>query len=148
MSISSSPGTPNIEEENCTNTEFTFACVEYLRNFDGDTFSVNLRGIHPFFGKNILIRVSSIDTAEMSSKNACAKKAAVLAKNKTQDILSSAKRIDLLEIQRDKFFRVDARVIVDRKIDLGKVLLEEKLAYPYYGDTKPTINWCNIVSKK
>jgi endonuclease YncB( thermonuclease family) len=92
------------------------------------------------------IRVAGIDTAELQSKNACERKIALLARQRTQDILSKAKRIDLTAISPDKYFRIDASVIVDTSINLGYTLLKENLAYPYTGGTKPKIDWCGILT--
>jgi len=133
-------------DPSCEHTPTSFNCVTYLYNYDGDTFKVDIPNIHPFFGKGMSIRVSGIDTAELQSKNACERKLALLARQRTQEILSKAKRIDLTDISPDKYFRVDATVIVDTTINLGYTLLKENLAYLYAGGTKPKIDWCGIVS--
>jgi endonuclease YncB( thermonuclease family) len=133
-------------DPSCEHTPTSFNCVTYLYNYDGDTFKVDIPGIHPFFGKGMPIRVAGLDTAELQSKNACERKIALLARQRTQEILSKAKRIDLVAISPDKYFRVDASVIVDTTINLGYTLLKENLAYPYDGKTKPKIDWCSMVS--
>lgn len=130
----------------CDHTPTSFNCVTYLYNYDGDTFKVDIPNIHPFFGKGISIRIAGLDTAELQSKNACERKIALLARQRTQEILSKAKRIDLVAISPDKYFRVDASVIVDTTINLGYLLLKENLAYPYDGKTKPKIDWCGLIS--
>ncbi len=40
----------------------------YLRNYDGDTITFNLPGLHPIIGEKISIRVNGIDTPEMRGK--------------------------------------------------------------------------------
>lgn len=130
----------------CDHTPTSFNCVTYLYNYDGDTFKVDIPSIHPFFGKGMSIRIAGLDTAELQSKNACERKIALLARQRTQEILSKAKRIDLVAISPDKYFRVDASVIVDTTINLGYLLLKENLAYPYAGGTKPKIDWCGLIS--
>jgi micrococcal nuclease len=53
--------------------------------------------------------------------------------------LRSAKRIELKDIEREKYFRLLARVEVDGK-DLGKQLVATSLARPYDGGGKQ--GWC------
>lgn len=133
--------------DDCAHTDTTFNCVKFLHNYDGDTFNVDIPGIHPFFGNSIPIRVIGIDTAEMSSKNDCARKKALAARKRTQDLLNGATKITLSNIKKDKYFRVLAKVTIDDKIDLGQLLLDEKLAYPYDGSAKPKTDWCNMLAK-
>ena len=40
----------------------------YLRNYDGDTITFNLPGLHPIIGEKISIRVNGIDTPEIQGK--------------------------------------------------------------------------------
>ena len=40
----------------------------YLRNYDGDTITFNLPGLHPIIGEEISIRVNGIDTPEIKGK--------------------------------------------------------------------------------
>jgi len=45
-----------------------FYDVEYVRNYDGDTITVNINDVHPLLGDNINIRVRGIDTPEIRGK--------------------------------------------------------------------------------
>lgn len=116
-------------------TDTSFMCVKFLRAHDGDTISVNIAGTHPLFGKNISIRVRGIDTPEMNSAIKCQKVKAMAAKVGLEAIVNGAKQIDLVNVGRDKYFRILATVRVDGK-DLGQLLLAQKLAQPYDGGTK------------
>ena len=60
--------------------EVTFSSVEYLKNYDGDTVTVNLKGHHPLFGEAISIRVLGVDTPDRRTKNKCEKTLALRAK--------------------------------------------------------------------
>jgi endonuclease YncB( thermonuclease family) len=133
--------------DDCAHTDTTFNCVKFLHNFDGDTFTVDIPGVHPFFGNSISIRVLGIDTAEMSSKNDCARKKALAARKRTQDLLNGANTITLSNIKKDKYFRVLASVTINGNIDLAQVLLDEKLAYKYDGSSKPKTDWCSMLTK-
>ena len=65
-----------------------------------------------------------------------------LAKQFTVSKLRESKTIRLTGIERDKYFRILADVSLDG-IDLGRLLLEAKLAVPYTGAKK--LEWCNIL---
>jgi len=130
----------------CDHTDKAFNCVKLLRVHDGDTFTVDIPSIHSFFGNGMSVRVLGIDTAEITGKTDCERKLALLARQRTQEMLSKAIRIDLTEISKDKYFRLDSKVIMDSKVNLGDVLLSEGLAYKYEGDTKPKVDWCGKLS--
>jgi endonuclease YncB( thermonuclease family) len=126
----------------CQHEINAFHCVKYVSNYDGDTLTMDIPNVHPFFGKKVHVRIKGLDTAEMHSKLECDKAASQNAKKFAQEKLKSAKRIDLVNISKDKYFRIDADVLVDG-VSLGKALLDAKLAYPYDGGTKSKIDWCN-----
>ena len=128
----------------CTPKEKSFPCVKFIKNYDGDTLTVNIPGVHPLLGKKIRIRVNGIDTPEIRGRSVCEKKKARLAKRLAYSLLSKAKRIDLLNVKRGKYFRIVADVFIDEKKNLAQVLLKNKLAYKYKGKRKPKINWCKF----
>jgi endonuclease YncB( thermonuclease family) len=108
--------------------------------YDGDTFKVNIPNYPQLVGKNIPIRINGIDTPEIRSRCKKEKKLAIQAKHILVKYLKNAKNIKLSNIQRGKYFRIVADVYVDN-IDIGKVLINNKLAVSYYGKTK-TKDWC------
>ncbi|MCY4523412.1 MAG: thermonuclease family protein [Halobacteriovoraceae bacterium] len=128
-------------EESCTHDDKTFRCVKYLRNYDGDTITFDIKEVHPLLGKKISIRVSGVDTPEIKTKNKCEKKKAKKAKRAVASVLSKAKKIDLENIERGKYFRIVADVKFDGK-SLSKYLLDQGLGYPYNGGRKTKVNWC------
>lgn len=130
--------------ENCEHDAKTFRCVKYIRNYDADTITFDIPNVHPLIGKNISIRVRHVDTPEIKGKLPCEKDAARTAKRMIENILKSAKRIDLENVDKDKYFRILADVIVDGK-SLKDTLLKNNLAYSYEGKTKQKLNWCNRV---
>lgn len=119
-----------------------FQSVEYVRNYDGDTLTVNLKDLPPVFGSTIGVRIRGIDTAEMRGKNACEITAAKRAQIKTKELLSTARTIKLVNVERDKYFRILADVFVDGR-SVAIELLNEKLAIPYDGGKKTHFDWCN-----
>ena len=109
-----------------------FSGVEYVRNYDGDTMTVNIPGVHPLFGNEIGIRVRGIDTLEIRVKYPFEKQKAKETKTLIEGILNRANEITLHDIEREKYFRIVASVIVDGQ-NLSDLLLAKKLAVPYDG---------------
>lgn len=139
--LSCHPGSQGTD--GCGHDERAFRCVKYLRNYDADTITFEINGVHPLLGREIPIRVLGVDTAEIKGKNDCEKAAAQRAKAFVTEQLKKAKRIDLENIGRDKYFRIDADVKVDGQ-SLGKMLIQAGLATPYDGGTKANVNWCQV----
>ena len=99
----------------------------YVRNYDGDTITFNLPGLHPIIGEKISIRVNGIDTPEIKGK--CEKETydAKQAKEMVADILKDAEVVILKNMERGKYFRIAADVIVDGE-SLGDMLIEAGMA--------------------
>lgn len=133
------PATAN----NCTHDNNNFRCVEYVKNYDGDTITFNIPGIHPLFGKKISIRINGIDTPEIRTKNKCEKEKALQAKKIVKVIMENANRIDLKNVKRGKYFRIVADVIIDGQ-SIKNILIEKKIAIGYDGRKKNKINWCKF----
>ena len=78
----------------------------YIRNYDGDTITFNLPGLHPIIGEKINIRVNGIDTPEIRGK--CEKEtySAQQAQQMVADILKDAEQITLKNMARGKYFRI------------------------------------------
>ena len=121
--------------------------VEYLRNYDGDTIKVNIPNADPLIGEEIGIRLLGVDAPEIKTKNKCEKRKAEQAKAFVAKALKNAKKINLVNTTRDKYFRIVADIRYDGK-SLGKQLLKRGLAYPYDGGEKSKINWCKVINKK
>lgn len=109
--------------------------------YDGDTFRVNINSWPGIIGHRIPVRIKDIDTPELRGKCQAEKNLARKAKQHTVRLIRNAKRIELYNIERGKYFRVIADVSVDGQ-DLGESLIRNKLAVKYEGDTK--FDWdCN-----
>jgi micrococcal nuclease len=104
--------------------------------YDGDTFTANLsKSFHPIIRDSIGIRIYGVDTPEMKDKSADVKAKAVLAKNLTASILNSGKKIKLVNVRRDKYFRICAEVWVG-PVCIADTLIKAGLGRPYFGETK------------
>lgn len=132
---------------NCQHDAKTFRCVEYVKNYDADTVTFNIKGVHPLLGDKISVRVNGLDAPEIKGKQPCEKDAARAAQRLVQSLLKNAKGINLENIGRDKYFRVLADVMIDGK-SLTEILLKNRLANSYYGQTKQKVNWCEFVKAR
>ena len=108
--------------------------------YDGDTFRVDIDSLPPIVGKNIPIRLNGVDTPEIRGKCQYEKDLAHKARDFVRNKLANAKEIKLTKLQRGKYFRVVADVMIDG-VSLEQELLENKLAYKYTGGKKSS--WCN-----
>jgi len=88
-----------------------FDGVQYLRNYDGDTVTVNIFDVHPLLGREIGIRLRNINTPEIVD----GKPEAMAAKIFLEAIMEKSKQIDLEECTRGKYFRIVCDVVVDGK---------------------------------
>jgi micrococcal nuclease len=131
----------------CSHSDTRLNCVKYLGNYDGDTISVEIPEVHPLLGRKVGVRVLGVDTPEMKGKGKCEKDRAKVAREFVADKLSKAKRIDLVNVQRDKYFRVLAEVEVDGH-SLSKALREQGHARDYDGGTKDIHDWCPASKSK
>jgi len=110
---------------------------EIISIYDGDTFRCNIKNYPPIIGERMSIRINGIDTPEIKGKSEKEKELARKAKQFTVNELRSAKKIELRNMKRGKYFRIVADVYVDGK-DLGAMLIQAGLAIPYKNGTKQT----------
>ena len=127
--------------EDCNHDKSAFRCVHYIKNYDADTITFDIPSVHPLIGEKISVRVRGLDTPEIKGKQPCEKQAARAAQRLVENLMKNAKRIDLKNIDRDKYFRILADVVFDDK-SLTDILLKNNLAYAYDGGTKEKIDWC------
>ena len=125
----------------CKHDSKNFRCVQYIKNYDGDTITFYIPHVHPIIGKEIRVRLLNIDTPEMNAKNSCEKRKAKEAQKKVEILLKNAKRIDLENIKRGRYFRIVADVKMDG-LYLAEELIKNNLAYYYKGKNKKQIDWC------
>jgi len=116
--------------------------VVFVKNHDGDTLTVSIPGYPDIIGRDIPIRVRGIDAPEI--KGICDEEVllAVEAKRFVNIELTGASKIDIVEIGRDKYFRIDGDVVYDGK-SLRKEMLDRGYAHPYDGGTKIN-HWCKV----
>lgn len=114
-----------------------FKGIEYVRNYDGDTVTVNIPNVHSIIGEEVPIRIDGIDTAEIRGKRDCEEAYGRMVKDFVAKELKSASVIVLNPTARGKYFRIVGDLIYDKK-SLKTVLLEKGHAVKY-GTEK---DWC------
>jgi len=117
-----------------------FPNATYHRCYDGDTCTFTIPGVHPLFGEKITVRIADIDTPEIRGKCQKEKALAMQARNLARRMLEQARRIDLLDAERGKYFRIVARVVADGK-DVGQTLIDREMAVPYEGRRKTKVSY-------
>lgn len=118
--------------------------VTFVRNYDGDTITVNLKNMSDIIGKEIPIRVNGVDTPEINGNCDAEKTLAESARTFVFNQLSNASKIILNNTSRGKYFRIIADVNYDGK-DLASVLINNGLAVAYDG-TGQRIDWCEYLN--
>lgn len=130
--------------ESCEHDKKNFRCVKYIKNYDADTVTFKIPSVHPLLGEDINIRVTGVDTPEIRTKNKCEKEKGRFAKKLVQNLLKNAKRIDLVNVERGKYFRIVADVMIDGK-SLSYYILKNGLGVTYDGGKKKQVDWCQPV---
>jgi endonuclease YncB( thermonuclease family) len=118
---------------------FVLTAGDVVSVYDGDTFKVDLQGVHPLFGNNVSIRVNGIDTPEITGQSDAVEALGQQARELAKSMLESAAAIELRNPQRGKYFRILADVYVDGESLAAKLKLAG-LAKTYDGKG-PKPNW-------
>lgn len=113
--------------------------------YDGDTIYVNVESVPDIFGLNVGIRLRGIDTPEVRST--CPTEAhrlmerdkAYAAKEYLRERIFTAKRIVILNMSRDRYFRIDADVYIDG-VNVNQEMIDKGFAISYDGGAKTS--WC------
>lgn len=127
--------------QDCFHDKGSLRCVEYSRNYDGDTITVDIPEVHALIGRQITVRVRGIDAPERHSADPCEREMAEEARLYVEGVMLEAQTIELRKVARGKYFRILAEVIADGK-SLAKGLLKRGLAVPYHGKARPHPDWC------
>jgi len=109
--------------------------IQINRIHDGDTFTITVKEWPPIIGDHISVRVVGIDTPEMTSKDPQVKLLAVAAQKTLANVLSAPK-ISLTNLRRDKYFRIEATVLVNQ-VNVADTMIANKVAKKYNGGTRP-----------
>jgi len=131
----------SLSAESLSNKNYGSVVVSEVTSiYDGDTFRANIKDYPGLIGYRMGIRINGIDTPEMRGKCLKEKTLAKEAKQFTVAQLREAKKIDLRNMKRGKYFRIVADVYVDDK-NLAQMLIDNNLAVVYDGGRKAK-DWC------
>lgn len=115
--------------------------AKIIKIYDGDTFYADLYNLPDIFAKNMGIRLIGIDTPEMTGGDSCSKAQAKAAKLFLDQTLRSACKIELRNVTRDKYFRIDAIVYAD-SVNVNALMVEKGHAKAYTGEGSRPIHTC------
>ena len=121
--------------------ESSFIAVTVHECYDGDTCTVTLSDpwIPAVLGTRLPVRLAGIDTPERHGRCPHETHLAEQAREFLRARIQQATRIDLSEIERNKYFRLRAIFRADGA-DLSQALLQAGLARPYAGGARSS--WC------
>ena len=108
-----------------------------LGNYDGDTLTVDVPGVHPLVGEKISVRVRGVDTAELHGTTGNVREAADAAKTFVADSCPIGSAVSLGNVGRDKYFRIDADVRCG-DVNIARELVKRGLAHDNYEGGKKT----------
>jgi endonuclease YncB( thermonuclease family) len=120
---------------------------DVLNVYDGDTFFVRLPSCEkemPFLCKRMGVRIEGMDTPERKGLCEDEKKQAALASIKLEVMLRSAKRIELVNVRREKYGRLLGGLMIDGQ-DVVEEMVLSGMARPYHGEARK--GWCEIAAK-
>lgn len=82
---------------------------ELLYVIDGDTIKCNLKGYPDIIGREIPVRFRGVDAPEMRGDE---RPLGIISKAKVEKLLRD-KKVTLKNMDRDKYFRIDADIYAD-----------------------------------
>jgi endonuclease YncB( thermonuclease family) len=106
--------------------------------YDGDTFRAEIANTSDTFSP-IAVRVRGIDAPEVRGACESEKRAAIDSRESLKKKLYAAKKIELVNVGRDKYFRLLADVRADN-LDLGSYQILGGHARRYTGGKRK--GWC------
>ena len=84
-----------------------------VRVCDGDTVVVDIPEYPDIIGKSIRVRLAGVDTPELRSRDPGLRQWAQAARHALETLLPPGTVVTLTQLRRDKYFRLDAVVLVD-----------------------------------
>jgi micrococcal nuclease len=103
--------------------------------YDGDTITINISHYPDIIGKEIEVRCYGYDTPEIKNKDIIQKEKAIQAREFLKGLIVNSSRIELKNMQRDKYFRILAELYIDN-ISVADLMIKNNLACAYFGGTK------------
>ncbi|KHK02745.1 thermonuclease family protein [Desulfovibrio sp. TomC] len=92
-----------------------------VRVCDGDTVVVDIPEYPDIIGKSIRVRLAGVDAPELRHRDPAVRQSAQAARQALAALLPAGTTVTLTQLKRDKYFRLDAVVLVDGR-DAAAVL--------------------------
>lgn len=109
--------------------------------FDGDTFAAQIKLDNGIL-VSVRVRILGIDSPEIHGDCETEIMAAFKARDKLGKLLPENSIVQLSNIKDDKYLgRIDANVKLSNGQDVGKIMLQEKMARKYTGGKRQ--KWCD-----
>lgn len=117
--------------------------TKILRVIDGDTVKISAPWLPDPLPKEMSVRLNNIDSPEKGHRAECQSEQELSAKATefTKAKVKESKKQEVIIYKLEKYGRLLADVVLDGK-NLSKMLIDNKLARPYYGGKKES--WCEI----
>ena len=114
--------------------------------FDGDTFAA-LVYLENGARISVRVRIMNIDAPELKGKCESEISSAEKSKARLNELLPKGTRVVLSKIKDDKYLgRIDALVRFPDGRDIGRIMMDEKLAVAYNGGRRRS--WCPAEENK
>ena len=84
-----------------------------VRVCDGDTVVVDIPEYPDIIGKSIRVRLAGVDAPELHHRDPAIRQSAQAARQALTTLLPAGTPVTLTQLKRDKYFRLDAVVLVD-----------------------------------
>lgn len=111
----------------------TLAILSVLSVYDGDTLTVDLADCGVMIACHYLpIRLKGYDAPELRDKRPEMRQLAIQARERMRELTSSAHKVELKNVGRDKYYRLDADIYSDGR-NVGPLMEQEGLVRPYNG---------------
>ena len=114
---------------------YEYSC-KIIRVVDGDTVDVDIDLGFDTWRRGERIRLYGVDTPECRSRSATEKKAGLLAKGFVMQMLHEGGTYKLTTKEKGKFGRYLGTIKIDGESSINAALVKERLAVPYYGQSK------------
>lgn len=115
------------------------ATVDYV--LDGDTFAARVL-LDEDITITVRVRLADVDTPEINGKCEREIEMALRARDRLAELLPVGTMVDLRDVTDDKYLgRIDARVFTSDGRDVSRILINEKLGWPYDGGRRDS--WCD-----
>ena len=126
---------------------YEYPC-KIVRVVDGDTVDVDIDLGFSHWIHNERIRLYGIDTPECRTRDAEEKAAGLLAKEFVEEALHVGGTYTLTTKEKGKFGRYLGTIFLTEKTSINAALVKERLAVPYFGQSKVKIKEAHLANRK